>query len=130
MKVSLQVSNLNNSLMFYRALTGKMPDELNHDFIRFSLNANEWKIVETKETIQPVTLILEVADQELAVIFHRMRHLRKETEIGQACELLRTHFSITDPDRHEWIITTDIEAAINETGTRPTCKLLPLNTLF
>jgi len=128
MTMKIQVSNLNNSLTFYRALTGKMPIEIGYDFMKFTHEEKELHLIERKETKSSHALVLTVTKSEMPQVFHRLRFFRKETEIGQPCEVLTTQFNINDPDGNEWIITWDTTSSLVQQARNSTCKLLPINS--
>ncbi|MEM7297078.1 MAG: hypothetical protein AAF391_02300 [Bacteroidota bacterium] len=102
----LHTRNINNSLVFYRALFNRMPDELDGWRMKYFLPKLQVEIVE--DEIPPKeggiqSLEVKVYDQ-LAALNKRMKRFRSVVNWKEDCKRLGDAFGLLDPDGNKWII--------------------------
>ena len=106
-KISIQSANLNNSLVFYRALFNRMPDSLRPDGFHYVFN---YRSVEVTEIIHPQEsdandpLEWEIPPTELQEISKRMSRFQTVGRAMQACTELGSAIGLIDPDGNKWIV--------------------------
>ncbi len=101
-KYSIKSQNLNNSLVFYRALFDKMPDHLGIDFMHF--DTTNFRLVIEEGISQSQTLTLEVENSELPNIYQRMNRFLSKVRLKENCEIIREAIGLIDPDGNHWHI--------------------------
>ncbi len=103
-KYQIQSQNLNNSLVFYRHLFDKMPDDFGIDYIKFITDKLHLEIREgVSGAIQ--NLMLEVNEEaELKKISKRMRRFRSLERFKENCSEVGQTIGLIDPDGHRWKI--------------------------
>ncbi|MEP0986193.1 hypothetical protein [Ekhidna sp.] len=103
--IKIQSSNLNNSLVFYRALLNRMPLEITPSCIQFE---TEHFILEVAESIgahKIQTNVFEIQDaHELAKINQRMSRFNAIEKMIKNCEVVDRAIGLTDPNGNRWVI--------------------------
>ena len=103
-KYHLNSRNLNDSLVFYRALFDKMPDELSLHALRFSTDQFQLDIQEG-ESEATQTLNLEIKTKnELEIIHQRMNRFLSKERLKENCEVIHKAIGLIDPDGNHWRI--------------------------
>ncbi len=105
-KVTLAAKNLNNSLVFYRALFNRMPDELGGSAFKYRLNDLEVEISEGEKLPPQVeALSYPISDIETLTLLNvSMSRFRSLARLKNDCQLISDAFGITDPDGNNWIV--------------------------
>lgn len=121
----LQVSNTNNSLVYYRALVGRMPTVLEPDRLKFEGINVEIELIESPfiQTGNP-RLITVDSHEELVHLFERIRGFIRPSHT-QDCQIIGDYVGIEDPDGHRWIIKVGDESRIDEEAVFAKCHTLP-----
>ena len=102
MKYLIKSQNLNNSLVFYRALFDKMPEHLGIDFMQF--DTDDFRLVIEEGISHPQILTLEVGNEELLDIHRRMNRFLSKERMKENCEVIHETIGLTDPDGNHWRI--------------------------
>jgi hypothetical protein len=98
------VSNLNNSLVFYRRLFGVMPIHMNLEEMRFEKNGINYQIVESN-LVEPSDHIITVEDiNDLYTIYHRMKLNSQRVTLLSSCYLLENKAGFIDLDNNRWLV--------------------------
>ncbi len=103
--------NLNNSLTFYRALLGRMPDQMTGEQLVFHTESTRLWVVESKEVQQRQFFLAIEKHEQLRSIYQRMNRFMKLEKFKDDCEALGSSFGLFDPDGHRWRVgdlATDI----------------------
>ena len=102
----IQTQNISNSLVFYRALFDRMPDELGASNMKYSMPDFNLEIVESSHPqIHPNAHMLEVSNRrELEMINDKMGKFKALAKLREDCHSLRDAFGLLDPDGNKWII--------------------------
>lgn len=104
-KIAINSRNLNNSLVFYRSLFDRMPDEISPNVIRFETDQFRLDIVESVNDAKGGRHILEVKERsELHEISRRMSRFKKIERLKEECENIGKAIGLTDPDGNKWVI--------------------------
>lgn len=98
--------NLNSSLVFYRSLFNKMPDEMTAYNLEFS--SGDLKV----EIIEDTSLITQNADPfhlslsptSLKKVLGRMKHFTRINQLKEDCEEPEKSIGLMDPDGNKWIV--------------------------
>lgn len=101
-KYTIKSRNLNDSLVFYRALFNKMPDHLSLDYLRFNTDQFQLEISEgAGESNQ--TLLIEVNKRDdLKAIHNRMNRFLSKERLKENCEIIHKAIGLIDPDGNHW----------------------------
>lgn len=103
--IILHSKNLNNSLVFYRALFARMPNELKPSCIQFETNQLQLKIIESEAAQMNSQHVLEIWDhKELEQVSHRMSRFKSMERMKEDCEEVGLAIGLIDPDGHKWVI--------------------------
>jgi hypothetical protein len=104
---NLKSKDLNNSLVFYRALFNKMPDLIEPSRVSFSLNDFKITLNESQEVNEDFSrhLFYEITDEtQLSKTYKRMKRFLSPGKIAQNCEVLSKSVGLVDLDGYKWII--------------------------
>lgn len=100
----IKSQNLNNSLVFYRALFDRMPTRLDFDSIVFKTDQFRLEIEEGLSLIHE-SMTMKVHDKkELKLIHRRMNRFRGIERLKSNCEVIESTIGLIDPDGHRWKI--------------------------
>lgn len=103
--IALNSRNLNNSLVFYRSLLDRMPDEISPNLIRYETDQFRLDIIESVKDAKGGRHILEVKERsELQEISRRMSRFKKIERLKEECENIGKAIGFTDPDGNKWVI--------------------------
>lgn len=103
--IKLQSSNLNNSLVFYRALLNQMPLEITPSCLQFKTEHFILEIAESIGAHKMRTNVFEIRDaHELAKINQRMNRFNAIEKMGKDCEVVNGAIGLTDPNGNRWVI--------------------------
>lgn len=105
-KYQLHTQNMNDSLVFYRALFNRMPDELDGWKMKYSLPGLQVEIAESPDHIQESTIrSLEIRSKaQVGKIYQRMGRFMAVAKMREDCKKLDDAFGLLDPDGNKWII--------------------------
>ena len=105
-KYILKTKNLNDSLVFYRTLFNRMPDELTGWQMSFRLPTFQLVVQEEVDPmIAPNVLEFEISDSDqLSDVYDRMSRFMAIAKFNDDCEVLDDAFGLIDPDGNRWII--------------------------
>ncbi|WP_421891704.1 hypothetical protein [Marinoscillum sp.] len=115
--MNLTISNLNNSVVFYRNLFNRMPDSISFNAARFTWEGEELILTENeKQPLVKSCLIVEVSSGEhLREMYARIKRYISQYAWHSQCKILDEQFAVSDPDGHQWIIrqgNVDINSSI------------------
>ena len=103
--IRIQSSNLNNSLVFYRALLDRMPQEITPSCIQFKAENFNLEIIESKGKHESQTNEFEIQDSfEVVKIYQRMSRFNAIEKMKEDCEVVDRAIGLTDPDGNRWVI--------------------------
>ncbi|MEO9483255.1 MAG: hypothetical protein ABJG47_07415 [Ekhidna sp.] len=101
-KYDIKSRNLNDSLVFYRALFNKMPDLLSLDYLRFNTDQFQLEITEGISNTNQ-TLLMEINDgNDLKAIHNRMSRFLSKERLKEDCEVIQEAIGLIDPDGNHW----------------------------
>lgn len=105
-KFVIHTKSLNNSLVFYRALFDRMPDEFGNWELKYETKEFLLQVIETEDPIprgEPMSILVQ-NERELMQWNRRMRRFMKLGRMNNDCLILDRAFGILDPDGNKWII--------------------------
>ncbi|WP_436514804.1 hypothetical protein [Ekhidna sp. To15] len=108
---SIKSQNLNDSLVFYRALFNTMPERLGIDFLEFNTSQFRLKIAEGKSRSHQM-LTMKIEKAELNNIHNRMKRFLLKERLKENCEVIDKAIGLIDPDGNYWRVgdlTSDVQ---------------------
>ncbi|MEQ8777076.1 MAG: hypothetical protein RIC30_16995 [Marinoscillum sp.] len=104
--MNVTVTNLNNSVVFYRNLFNRMPDSLSFNTARFIWEEKELILTENeRESGRKRSHTIEVpSGDHLREVYARMKRYISQYAWHSQCKILEGQFAVSDPDGHQWII--------------------------
>jgi len=121
----LYVNNINNSLVFYRALMNHMPVILEAEKLVFQMGQDEIILIESPKEQRMAPMIYHVDSRsELHQIYQRVKRFSR-TFHQKDCRIIDDRMGIEDPDGHRWIITLDPGSSIKDVSIFTMCQTLP-----
>ncbi len=102
----IHTTNINNSLVFYRALFDRMPDLMDHSGIEFQEPTFRLAIKEgipSSDSSRPFHWPVQ-GDKELKLIHQRMHRFMGAEKLKEICDTLEDSLGLVDPDGYKWII--------------------------
>ncbi|MEQ9468852.1 MAG: hypothetical protein RLN88_15690 [Ekhidna sp.] len=104
-KYFVKSENLNNSLVFYRALFDRMPDRMGVDRMQFTINDFQLEVIEGKATEQDADFELRISDKDkLEKIGARMSRFKSVEKLNSDCEVIDQSIGLIDPDGYRWVV--------------------------
>jgi len=104
-KYTLHTIDLSTSLVFYRALFGRMPAKIQLDRIEFETPYFHLSILEKDHPeISSNPTHYPVMKQELVELNKQMRRFTGKQRLRESCEEIKTAIGLSDPDGNRWII--------------------------
>ena len=111
-EIIIKSSNLNNSLVFYRALLNRMPDEITPSCIRFKIEQFILIIRESTTPDHKINHLIVSEQKSLDQINQRMSRFNGLERLQEDCEIVDKAIGITDPDGNKWVVG-DPEVTVN-----------------
>ncbi|WP_425389963.1 hypothetical protein [Ekhidna sp.] len=102
--IALNSRNLNNSLVFYRSLLDRMPDEISPNLIRYETDQFRLDIIESDDANDGRNTLEVKERSELQEISRRMSRFKKIERFKEECENIGKAIGLTDPDGNKWVI--------------------------
>ena len=98
---SLKVKNLNNSLVFYRNLTGVRPNTISPDQVHFQADNLEIVLIEDDSPMKRTYHILKMnSSLEVIQTYNRIKRFIINIKANQQCKIVENQFGVKDPDGH------------------------------
>jgi len=104
--MNLMISNLNNSVTFYRNLFNRMPVSLSFDTARFTWEEKDILLTETgkRPEVKSCHTVEVHSVEHLHEMYARIKRYISQYDWHSQCKILDKQFAVSDPDGHQWII--------------------------
>ena len=108
-QIIINTKDLHSSLMFYRTLFNKMPEQIDPEFLIFSVENLIIKLVESEALNEPEVVIQYQINsrEDLIEINHRMRRFKKMQILMNHCQTIGQSLGYIDPNGVKWKIGDD-----------------------
>jgi len=100
----IESKNLNNSLVFYRALFDRMPEHLSEQLLIFSTSLFTLNIKASASDSKKVLEYRIAKKEELVAVHKRMNRFMGIQKFSNKCMKLDNSIGLIDPDGNRWKI--------------------------
>ncbi len=101
----IEVSNLNNSYVFYRNLLGVKAKKIKPDSVEFKSEGINLVLIESGDQVQKAKFHMEAEREETESTYHRVnRFMKISFGNSKTCEVVKSTFHVEDPDGHLWTV--------------------------
>ena len=99
----IKTMNINNSLVFYRALFDRMPDTMNEYRIHFQLEDLSLTVEESSEhSTKEDAMFFRLKKRDVMATYRRVERFLGKEKWKENCDKLEDTFGIEDPDGNKW----------------------------